>query len=98
MICILFTVLFIGCGNNGITDNESITNTETKENTEFKNIDGTVLNAGVCEIKNDSDGVLTIISDDGDYETAKQLNTLFSQYGIKGTVVGVVKNVAPYEE
>ena len=43
-------------------------------------------------------GIVTVISDDGNFETSGKLNALSKETQIPITVAGVVQNVAPHEE
>lgn len=82
----VFALLIAGCSKPNSTQSSTI------------NVDETFLSSGICEVKNNRDAILTIISDDGDLETGLNLNQLASFYDIPLTVAGVVRNIDPYLE
>lgn len=54
------------------------------------------LHVGIAPVYRNKSGIVTIISDDGDYETSKRLNELSKESRIPITVAGAIKNIAPY--
>lgn len=54
------------------------------------------LNSYVTEVYNNRKAIITIISDDGEYETGLYLNELFAMHNFKCTVSGVVRVINPY--
>lgn len=56
------------------------------------------IHAEISEVFMDRDAAVTIVSDDGFYESGKHLNELAKKYNIKVTVAGVVDNIDPYLE
>lgn len=53
------------------------------------------LGASIAQVFDNKSGIITIISDDGEYETSKKLNLLSKEYNIPMTVAGNIINVAP---
>lgn len=59
--------------------------------------DGAVeLNVRIAPVYKNKCGIVTIISDDGVYKTAKALKALANKFSLPITVAGTVKNVAPH--
>lgn len=56
------------------------------------------VHAEIAEIFQDRDAMVTIVSDDGYYESGKNLNELSKKYNLKVTVAGVVEKIEPYLE
>ncbi len=54
------------------------------------------LQVSVAPVFENKDGIITIISDDGDYETSKKLSDLSKKYGIPMTVAGNIRNIAAH--
>ena len=50
----------------------------------------------VAPVYDNKVGIVTIVSDDGEYETSKKLNSLSKEYDIPMTVAGNIANIAPY--
>lgn len=57
---------------------------------------GNELNVEISDVYENKDGIVTIISDDGDFETSKKLNVLAQKHKLPMTVAGSVINVAPH--
>lgn len=55
------------------------------------------LKANVCEAYQDAKAVVTIISDDGIWNTPEVLDKILGERDLKCTVAGTVKNIKPYE-
>lgn len=55
-------------------------------------------NITVTDVYKNKKGIVTIISDDGFYDTGIVLNQLLAEIGIRATVAGVVKLVDLYKE
>ena len=62
------------------------------------NTDKTELTAEVAPVKYNRDAIVTIVSDDGDYQTGAFLDELSAKYGYKVTVAGIVNWIEPYLE
>ncbi|MGN0278004.1 MAG: polysaccharide deacetylase family protein [Lachnospiraceae bacterium] len=58
----------------------------------------TELLAEIAPVKYGSDAIVTIVSDDGDYQTGVFFDELSSKYGYRVTVAGIVEWVEPYLE
>lgn len=56
----------------------------------------TVLNAEISDVYGNSDAIVTIISDDGFFESSYIFNALLIKHNLKGTVAGAVRIVDPY--
>ena len=56
------------------------------------------IEAEICQVKDDRAAIVTIISDDGYYESGVILNSLAKDIGIHVTVSGFVNNIASYLE
>lgn len=54
---------------------------------------GTPVEAKICEVKDDRAAIITIISDDGNYESGVILNSLAREFNIHVTVSGFVNNL-----
>lgn len=80
-IIFIIIVFIVGCINNS-------------NNTLDKNSD--YLDIYVSDVYRDAEAIVTIISDDGNWETAKNLNIIFGKYDLKCTSAGVVEIVDPY--
>lgn len=52
--------------------------------------------AEIAPVYKNSDSIVTIVSDDGDFETGKYLDYLASKYDLKVTVAGVVDIIQPH--
>lgn len=64
----------------------------------ISNKHGNELGVVVAPVYDNKTGIITIISDDGDYETSKKLNSLSEEFDIPITVAGSIINVAPHIE
>ena len=58
--------------------------------------DAQVLDAYITDAYNNSDAIVTIISDDGFYLSGMCFNALMKRYHLRGTVAGAVCNLDPY--
>ncbi len=56
------------------------------------------IDAGISPVYEDRDAIVTIVSDDGFYETGVHLNELATKYNLRVTVAGVVEIVNPHLE
>lgn len=52
------------------------------------------LDVSIASVFDNKSGIITIVSDDGEYETSKKLNSLSKEYGVPMTVAGNVVNIA----
>lgn len=52
--------------------------------------------ASIAEIYDNKAGIISVISDDGDYYTSKELYSLSQKYKIPVTIAGTVRNVYPH--
>ena len=55
-----------------------------------------LLRVEISDVYGDANAIVTVISDDAYYDTAKNLNTLFGEKGLKCTVAGAVDYIKPY--
>ncbi len=86
-VLLFFVMLtsFSGCGQT------------TYINKELSPPDGvSELNVSISDVYGDAGAIVTVISDDGDFETAQNLNDIFGKRNIKCTVAGVVDLVEPH--
>lgn len=58
--------------------------------------DNVNIHAEIAPIKDNRDAIVTIVSDDGDYETGIILNKLAKKYNMKVTVAGIVEWIKPH--
>lgn len=84
---IMMVSLLAGCGDENKLEN----NQNSEQDTEQYE---TVLCASIASVYNDCVAAVTIISDDGFYETGVNLNNLAIKYDMKITVAGVVSIVS----
>ncbi|SFN78867.1 hypothetical protein SAMN04487831_103301 [Pseudobutyrivibrio sp. UC1225] len=80
----LVIICFGGCGKDK-GNNDIFTIPQTAE----------VLDTSISEIYGDADAIVTIISDDGFYQTAENLDKIFGERELKCTVAGAIKFVEP---
>lgn len=73
-------IVSVGCGKNSVVGNT----------------EGPIqLNVKVSEVYGDSNGIVTIISDDGFYATGENLDRIFGERGLKCTVAGAIRVMEP---
>ena len=90
MKTILLIIIGMLCGAVGCTE-------PTKNVTEFDVPEGaTEIHASIADAYEGARAIVTIISDDGFYETGVNLNTILKKRNLKGTVAGVITIVKPY--
>ena len=56
------------------------------------------IHAEVADVRMDRKAIVTVVSDDGFYDTGVNLNELSQKHGLKVTVAGIVEVVDPYYE
>lgn len=82
--------LLTGCRNENTWENNQNLESDT-EQMEEKEL---IVSASIAPVYNDCVAAVTIISDDGFYETGVNLNNLAIKYDMKITVAGVVSRVS----
>lgn len=89
LIVLLFHILICFTGCSGKQDDLDVPH--NSKNTSY-------IRAEVMDVYNGKRGIVTIVSDDGHYDSGVLLNELLSKYNIKGTVAGAVSIVNPHLE
>ena len=56
-----------------------------------------ILDSRVADVYGDADAIVTIISDDGMYDSCVNLDRIFGERNLKCTVAGAIKFVKPYQ-
>ncbi|MBR1624109.1 MAG: hypothetical protein IJ676_00025, partial [Clostridia bacterium] len=64
---------------------------------EFK-VNGDAVSSAICAVKDDYKSIVTIISDDGYYESGVIFNDLAKELDLNVTVAGAVNIIAPKEQ
>ena len=89
LVCImafLAVVGFYGCNATSVAEFPSFEDFRSK---------GAIVDASICTVKNGYQGIVTVISDDGYYESGVILNELAKEFNLNVTVAGAVRIIKP---
>lgn len=94
---LMLLICMVGCINGCAT--ETTSKAEINDMVALSVPQGaTEVPSDIADTYKDTKAIVTIISDDGVYESCKNLNSIFRERGLKCTVAGAITNIEPYKE